>query len=106
MTATHDNVMTKPAILERACVEVSSLEAARLQQWESLDGVINSPPSVVSWEPDRIDIFARGLDNRLWHRWQDVSGWRPWQSFPGLINSQPAAISWGPDRLDVFAVYA
>lgn len=49
MAAIHDNVMTKPAILERTCVEVSTLEAAKLQQWESLGGVINSSPSVVSW---------------------------------------------------------
>ena len=37
--------------------------------WESLGGVIMDPPSCVSWGPNRIDCFARGTDNAMYHRW-------------------------------------
>ena len=29
---------------------------------------MTSAPAVVSWGPDRIDVFYRGGDNALWHR--------------------------------------
>lgn len=37
--------------------------------WEPLGGVATSDPGVVSWGPDRFDLFARGADNALWHKW-------------------------------------
>jgi hypothetical protein len=36
--------------------------------WESLGGYTVAPPTAVSWAPGRIDIFMRGRDNALWHR--------------------------------------
>ena len=38
--------------------------------WEALGGVFNSTPAVVSWGPDRLDIFGLGTDNVLYHKWQ------------------------------------
>ncbi|MDD7942985.1 hypothetical protein PHK61_31740, partial [Actinomycetospora lutea] len=37
--------------------------------WESLGGVLTSEPAAVSWRSDRIDVFVRGTDNALWHKW-------------------------------------
>ena len=72
--------------------------------WESLGGVITSTPNAVSWGPNRLDIFARGTDSALWHRWWNGSSWGGWESLGGAIQSEPRAVAWGPNRLDIFAV--
>ncbi len=56
-----------------------------------------------SWGPGRLDVFAKGTDNALWHRYYAASGWSIWSSLGGSISSEPAAVSWGPGRIDVFA---
>ncbi len=71
--------------------------------WESLGGYLTSGPAVASWSPGRLDIFARGGDNALWHLWYDHNGWHPWESLGGYITSDPAAVSWSNGRLDIFA---
>lgn len=70
---------------------------------------INAPPSLsapaaVSWSYGRIDLFVRGTDNALWHKWfQYGSGWSSWESLGGTLGSSPAVSTWGLGRLDVFA---
>lgn len=71
--------------------------------WESLGGVLTSAPDVASWGPNRLDVFARGTDNALYHRWWDGSAWRGWESLGGVLTSDPSAVSWGNGRVDVFA---
>jgi hypothetical protein len=39
--------------------------------WESLGGVLSSGPGVSSWAAGRLDVFVRGTDNALWHKWFD-----------------------------------
>ncbi|WP_347302714.1 C1 family peptidase [Croceibacterium sp. TMG7-5b_MA50] len=72
--------------------------------WEGLGGQITSRPQAVSWGPNRIDVFARGLDSAVHHKWWDGSGWRGWESMGGLIHGAPAVSSWASGRLDVFGV--
>jgi hypothetical protein len=38
--------------------------------WQDLGGELQagSSPAAVSWGPDRIDLFVRGLDNELYTR--------------------------------------
>jgi hypothetical protein len=69
-----------------------------------LGGTLISPPEVVSWDEDRIDVFAVGTDSALWHRWWDGSSWGGWESLGGVLESTPKAVSWSAGRLDVFAV--
>ncbi|HEU4593922.1 MAG TPA: hypothetical protein VFS10_02050, partial [Pyrinomonadaceae bacterium] len=73
--------------------------------WENLgqDGSrISSSPAVSSWAAGRLDVFARGTDNALWHKaWQDGQ-WYNWANLGGGLSSAPAAVSWGPNRIDVF----
>lgn len=65
---------------------------------------ITSQPAAVSWNPSRIDLFARGETGDLLHKWyNDWSGWGDWVSMNGCIVGAPTASSWGPNRLDVFA---
>ena len=65
-------------------------------------GGLASQPVTVSWGPDRLDAFARGNDNALWHRFLTNGSWSPWTSLGGTLTSAPAVASWGPGRLDVF----
>jgi hypothetical protein len=75
--------------------------------WEPLGGRFHSPPAVVSWAPGRLDIFALGLDNQMFHKFFDKT-WGPsvvdWEAIGGVFNSAPAAVSWAPGRLDIFGL--
>jgi hypothetical protein len=70
--------------------------------WESLGGVLTSGVAACSWAPGRLDVFARGTNNALWHRWYQ-NNWSGWDSLGGGLTSDPAAVSWGHGRIDVFA---
>jgi C1A family cysteine protease len=70
--------------------------------WESLGGQLSSAPAAVSWGANRIDVFGRGTDNALWHKWWDGRAWSGWESLGGGLSSAPAVSSWATNRLDVF----
>jgi hypothetical protein len=64
-------------------------------------------PQAVSWGYGRLDVVARGTDNRLWQTYYDPSvGFGPWANPLGVsgVGSDPAITSWAPNRLDVFWV--
>ncbi len=71
--------------------------------WQPLGGVATASPASASWGPNRLDVFVRGGDNALWHKWWDGTAWRGWESLGGQLNSKPAVVSWSAGRLDVFA---
>jgi hypothetical protein len=71
--------------------------------WYSLGGVFTSGPAVASWGVNRLDVFARGGDNALWHKAWTGTGWSGWYTLGGGLTSDPAAVSWGPNRIDVVA---
>jgi hypothetical protein len=71
-------------------------------EWESLGGELTSPPAAVSWGEGRIDVFVRGTDRALWHKWFTGGEWSHWESLGGELNFGPAVSSWGSRRLDVF----
>jgi hypothetical protein len=37
--------------------------------WHQLGGIFDNEPGAVSWGTGRIDVFVRGTDNHMWHRW-------------------------------------
>ena len=49
--------------------ERERIVAAAWSGWENLGGVLASAPAAASWGPKRIDCFARGTDNAMWHKW-------------------------------------
>ena len=60
---------------------------------------------VVSWAPNRLDIFGLGVDNDMFHNWWDRGPrWGGWERLGGTFNSPPAAVSWAPNRLDIFGL--
>ncbi|MEO8084128.1 MAG: hypothetical protein ABI780_09920 [Ardenticatenales bacterium] len=67
------------------------------------NGPLASAPAAVSWGPNRIDTFARGMDRHLWHKWWDGAAWSDWHDLGGSLTSAPAVASWQANRLDVFA---
>jgi hypothetical protein len=71
--------------------------------WQRLGGVITSDISCTSWSSNRIDCFARGTDNAMYHRWWNGSSWLGWQNLGGVITTAPECVSWGSNRIDCFA---
>jgi hypothetical protein len=73
--------------------------------WESLGGDIMGKVSVVSWGSGRLDLFARGTNNAILHKYFDGANWGPssgWESLGGATTGDISAVSWGPGRLDLF----
>src|SRR3954452_11630757 len=60
--------------------------------FESLGGTLSPGPVAVGRTADgRLDVFARGLDNALWHVWEIVPGgaWSAWTSLGGQLAGPP-----------------
>lgn len=73
------------------------------------NGGIKGNPSITSWGPGRLDIFARGADDKLWQRFSNDGGqnWSDWlKPFgdDGTLASSPEVATRGSDRLNVFVV--
>lgn len=61
-------------------------------------------PAVVARRSTNRDVFVRGLDNQLWHKWwSNPGGWSGWYPLGGCITSAPSVISAGSDHVDVYA---
>src|SRR5258708_38226931 len=57
--------------------------------WASLGGIITTEP-ICGRNPDgRLEVFARGTDNALWHIWQTApnNGWSGWDTLGGIMTS-------------------
>jgi len=64
---------------------------------------IASWPAVVSWGPNRIDVFCSGNGQCALYEVVDGTAWSNYtQLGPQPIGSWPAVVSWGPNRIDVF----
>lgn len=99
----HAGALVAAALLSATLVAVSASPApAAFTGWERLGGTLTGEPAVASWGPGRIDVFARGTDAQLWHRWFGGT-WSRWEPLGGTLTSAPTVASWGPGRLDVFA---
>ena len=71
--------------------------------WESLGGWIDDL-SVAQNNDGRMEVFARGADQSLWHKWQTTpnSGWSGWESLGGWVDM--ISVGHNADgRLEVFA---
>ena len=71
-------------------------------------GTANLPAeriAAVSPAPGRLDVFAAGAGNHLWH-WSKLAtaAWGPAEDLGGNLPAEGvSAVSWGPNRIDVFA---
>jgi Repeat of unknown function (DUF346) len=74
--------------------------------WHSgdpLGGNIVSDPEISTWGSGRLDVFGRGADNTLQHRWHESpgAGWSGWENLGGALASGVGSVSWAPGRVDV-----
>ena len=82
----------------------------------SMGGVFASPPEIVSWGQNDMNLFAFavGTDQALWYAqldgFADIGGnanlWSGWRSLGGVVMSRPRAVRSGDLSVDVFAVGA
>ncbi|HXS33145.1 MAG TPA: hypothetical protein VN758_05145 [Solirubrobacterales bacterium] len=71
---------------------------------DNLGGGITADPDISSWGPGRLDVFGRGTDNKLYHKfYASATGWSIWENLGGILTSGPGAVSWGANRIDVVA---
>ncbi len=73
--------------------------------FQPMGGRLTTEPVAANNNDGRIEVFARGTDNALWHIWQTApsNGWGGWASLGGVITSTPALISNADGRLEAFA---
>jgi chitodextrinase len=92
-----------------ASATTSSAAPSSSPSWhgpESLGGPTSnqatSAPAVASWGSGHLDVFTRGADNVLYHKYLLNGNWSGWESLGVGLTSDPAAVSWGYGRVDVF----
>ena len=68
-----------------------------------LGWLLQSPPAVVSWGADRLDIFVIGSDDGLYHKAYDGAWQEDWESLGGgpFLTTTPVAVSRTQGSLDV-----
>jgi len=67
---------------------------------------LTSAPAAIAFSgTSRYDLFARGPDNGLWHKWWDTT-WHDWESLGGTLLSAPAAASQAQGTVDIFVLGA
>jgi hypothetical protein len=76
------------------------------RHWESLGGILTSPPHAVVFGElgDEILVFARGMDQALWNRPFVAGAWRDWTSLGHILASPPHAVVAAKETLAVFAL--
>ena len=72
-----------------------------------LPGGIKGDPTVTSWANGRVDVFARGADDKLWQSFKPFAqaDFQPWikpLGDDGTLAGSPDATALRPGRLDVF----
>ena len=73
--------------------------------FQSLGGALTSRIAVGRNKDGRLEVFALGLDNALWHIWQTApnNGWSGWASLGGSLVGDPSVVSNADGRIEVFA---
>jgi hypothetical protein len=69
-----------------------------------LGGQLTNDPAVAANADGRLEIFARGTDNALWHIWDSDLGWSRWESLGGFLAGNVAVGRNADGRLEVFAL--
>jgi acylphosphatase len=71
-------------------------------RWASLGGGISDPVAINN-QDGRLEVFAKGTDNALWHIWQTVpsNGWSGWASLGGGMGSKVAVARNQDGRIEI-----
>lgn len=68
-----------------------------------LGGTTYDSPSIIARADGHLNVFYRGTNNQLYHKFWSTAGWSGWVSLGGNILSGPAASFRDSDHIDVFA---
>jgi len=75
--------------------------------WDSLGGVFKGGPSVVRSSDGRLQVFGRGSDNQIWHRYQAEPNaeklWTQWLPLGSKFASDPVAVLSSEGFVHIFA---
>lgn len=63
---------------------------------------LTSSPSVIARGADFREVFARGEDGAVHHKFWDGSKWSPWFGLGGQIKGAPAAVEPAPGTIDIY----
>lgn len=66
--------------------------------------MLRSAPAAVSWGPNCIDVFVRGINFQLYHKWFDGVQWNGWEPLAVALGSGLDAASCAPGQLEVLAL--
>jgi hypothetical protein len=93
-----DRTATNPADIE------TTTHAIWTDNWELIGGSPVSGPSASSWGPGQnIDVFWRGTDNHLKHKWFPYNNVYSWEEdLGGNLASEPASCTRSTNMRDVF----
>ena len=99
---------TYQCIAERVGLAATSWAIFAERDFNPLQNVTLRSTTVVTRNSDgRLEAFARGTDNELWHKSQAVPGgpsWNPWMPLGGTLNSDPFVGQNADGRLEVFVL--
>lgn len=65
-------------------------------------GILGSGPCVVSSGPDHRDVYIRGANGAVWHKWWNGSQWSAWDDLGGQIQGGPGVVIAG-GTTDIYA---
>jgi hypothetical protein len=96
----------------RQSISLNLLPATPLQSigaWSSLGGILASPPSVGTNQDGRLEVFARGQDDKIWHISQSnrisPNNWSDWEQLPGeqTFRNTVGVVRNNWNKLEIFA---
>jgi hypothetical protein len=70
-----------------------SAATATWNAWSSLGGDLTSDIAVAANEDFRLEVFARGIDNALWHNSQLSAGGPAWSGWTSLGERKVATLN-------------
>jgi hypothetical protein len=91
---------TRPSQVE--VPPVGPIVARLFSSFQNLGCCTSGSPRSASWAPGRTDLFIRGTDGALYHKWSVNGHWSGWENLGGQLASDPAVVSPAQGRLAVF----
>ncbi len=84
------------------------LQSGEWTAFADLGGSSMEHMSTVAWADGRVEVFALGPDNALWHNWWmgDDLLWSGWESLEGSFATGASAIAWEDGHVELFAADA
>jgi acylphosphatase len=99
----HDGTLRVIAIGKDHATWMIAQDSGGWGDWTSLGGDATSNPTVAKNGDGRLEVFVRGTDGALWHKWEKTlnGAWSGWTSLGGGVH-RPFASTDADGRIEVF----